>query len=121
MIPQPVADWLADVTVLQVLFWLIALGVVIGFIWKAWPVLRRIMQLVDVLASLPELVERIRHQVENDHDTNLRDEVTQLLELVADLATKFAQLFDWQKKHEKRSDALVARIVALEKKEKKDG
>ncbi|WP_336647513.1 hypothetical protein [Microbacterium sp. MMO-10] len=121
MISGPIADWLADLTGLQILLWILAVAAVLGFVWKAWPIIRRAVKLIDALGELPEYMERIRHQVENDHDTNLRDEVTQLLELVTDIARKVAQVFDWQKKHERRSDALVARIVALEKKEKADG
>lgn len=116
--PPEVLAFLEGLSAYQIIIWggaLIALGV---GIYKAWPVLRRFVQTVDALGDLPEFMERIRHQVENDHDTNLRDEVTQVLESLDSVSTQIAELGDWQKKHEEKSDAAMSRIHALEQKEK---
>ena len=123
--PPEVQAFLEGLSAFQIIIWggaLVALGV---GVYKAWPVLRRFVQTVDALADLPEFMERIRHQVENDHDSNLRDEVTEILELANDTAAKVATVTDqmtdlaaWQVNHEEKSDAAVARIHALEQKEK---
>lgn len=115
--PPELAAALADMTVLQVLGWLAAVGVVVAFAVKAWPWLKGFVRLVDALKDLPDMMERIRHQVENDHDTNLRDEVTQILDSVDDLSGQMAQIVDWKQLHEQKSDATILRIHALEQKE----
>lgn len=117
LMPPELAAALADMTVLQVLGWLAAVGVVVAFAVKAWPWLKGFVRLVEALSDLPEFMERIRHQVENDHDTNLRDEVTQILDSVDDLSGQMAQIVDWKQLHEKKSDATILRIQALELKE----
>ena len=106
-LPQPVADWLAEMTGLQILFWLVAIAGAITVAVKAYPVLRKAVKLTDALGELPEFMERIRHQVENDHKENLRDEITQIL-------TTIEALSEWQKKHEIKSDAVVSRVGHIE-------
>jgi hypothetical protein len=128
---QDVQDFLGDVTVLQLCLWIaLAVGVLVG-LYKAWPWVKRAVKLVDALTALPafmetvegkvhelsDFMERVRHQVENDHDTNLRDEVTQILELSDATSTQVAELSDWQKNHELKSDDAYRRITALEQKE----
>lgn len=123
--PQQVQDVLAALDGFQIVLWAsVIIGAIVG-IRKAWPGLSRFVVTMNALGDLPELVERIRHQVENDHDTNLREEVTELLELGTDTASKLATITDqiqtltaWQRKHEEKSDAAVARIAALEDKDK---
>lgn len=110
-------EWAEAVSGAQILAWVLAGIAVLTFAYKAWPWVRRTVRTVDALSDLPDFMERIRHQVENDHSTNLRDEVTQILDLATDTATQVAELSDWQKKHELKSDAVVARVAALESKE----
>ena len=121
MIPGPVADWLGDLTGLQILLWIVAIVGLGVFIAKAWPVIRKAVKLTDALGELPEFMERIRHQVENDHDENLRDELTatketsaQTAESVARILTTIEALSEWQKKHEVKSDAIASRVGHIE-------
>lgn len=129
--PAELQEVLGDVTLLQFVLWVIVgVGAVVG-LYKAWPWVRRVVRLVDALGDLAEFMvtvnakvhvliefmERVRHQVENDHDTNLRDEVTQLLDMTSDMSGQLAAVVDWQEKHEVKSDAAYARITALEQKE----
>ena len=115
----------------------IALGVTaLGVLIKFWPTITKFVTAVNSFSSLPEFMEtqnkrsdehsarlegaiddlndrweRIRHQVENDHDTNLRDELTELLESVAKLAA-------WTERHEAFSDGYRDRIKSLEQQTK---
>jgi len=114
MAPE-VQQFLEGISTYQAIIWsLFAIGLGVG-VYKAWPVLRRFVKTVDALGDLPDFMERIRHQVENDHDTNLRDEVTQLLDQLDVLVGQVAGLADWQKKHEEKSDALVGRVDRMER------
>ncbi len=116
--PPEVQAFLAEVSGLQIIIWGgVAIAAAVG-IYKAWPVIRRFVRTIDALGDLPDFMERIRHQVENDHDTNLRDEISQVLDSLNDMTGQIARLADWQKKHEGKSDAALARIHALEAKEK---
>ncbi|WP_292698154.1 hypothetical protein [Microbacterium sp. 69-10] len=90
------------------------LALVCSWFSKNWKNLKRLFALVDALIGLPEFMERIRHQVENDHDTNLRDEVTQILDLANDTASKVAELADRQERHERKSVATLQRLGAIE-------
>lgn len=84
-------DWLkfllADTSALQLVFWIIAICALIGAIVKLWPTLNTFIKIVNATAGLPAFIERtdgsienLRHQVENDHTSNLRDDVTAALE-----------------------------------------
>lgn len=71
-----------DVTVVRAVTWLIALTVLAAVLIKVWPVLTRfvssinlLFQLADKLDCIDSKLERVRAQVENSHDTNLRDEL----------------------------------------------
>lgn len=112
--PPEVQRFLEEISALQVLIWGAAIVAVCVGLYKAWPVVRRFVRTVDALGDLPDFMERIRHQVENDHDTNLRDEVTQILDLANDTAEKVAEVTDWQRAHEQKSDATLGRISAIE-------
>lgn len=108
-------EWAEAVSGAQILAWVLAGIAVLTFAYKAWPWVRRTVRTVDALSDLPDFMERIRHQVENDHSTNLRDEVTQILDLANDTAGVVAEVMDWQQKHERKSDATLRRIADIEK------
>lgn len=85
-IPGWLADTFGDVTLGAVIIWATLIAVVIYLIRKAWPGMRAIVQAADLWAKLGPFmadttakIERLRAQVENDHQTNLRDEVTDAL------------------------------------------
>lgn len=113
--PSEVRSALEALSAYQAIIWTaFAVGMAYA-VYKAWPVIRRFVRTVDALGDLPDFMERIRHQVENDHDTNLRDEVTQILDLANDTAGVVAEVMDWQQKHERKSDATLRRIADIEK------
>lgn len=118
-LPPEVQEFLDSISVLQFLIWIAAAVAVVILIRKSWPTVSKFVRTIDVILELAErlarierqlgdqdeLLERVRAQVENDHDTNMREELTEALE--------------WQQKHEKKSDAVIARVAALEQKEKR--
>lgn len=110
-----VAEFWDSVPASALLAWVLAGIAFCAFIYKAWPWVKRFVRLVDALAELPDYMEKIRHQVENDHDTNLRDELTQVLENTERMSQQIDSLTLWQRKHEVKSDLNVARIDALER------
>lgn len=104
--------FLQDVSAASLVLWIIAIILVLGAVYRAWPWIRKAVRTVDALGDLPDFMERIKHQVENDHSTNLRDEITEIL-------TKIDSLSTWQQKHQDKSDAIVVRIESLERKAEK--
>lgn len=110
-------DWgvlFGDIRAATVAFWIVAAIAVVVGVYKAWPVIRRFVETIDALQSLPELTERIRDQVENDHSTNLREEVTQILDETVAMSSQIRDLTEWQKNHEEKTAATLARIARLE-------
>jgi len=92
MAPE-IQDWLDSFSTLTAVVW-IAFFILLGVgIYRAWPVLSKFVATVNALGDLPAFMKRtddaieiLRHQVENDHETNLRDDVTELIEKVDALA-----------------------------------
>lgn len=124
--PPGLQELLEGVSAWSGLLWVLFIGgglaLIVQWVRKVWPTLKRAIALVDALGDLPDFMatiadkvheltskvhelsafmERVRHQVENDHDTNLRDEVTEILELANDTAAKVADLSDRQEQIEK--------------------
>ncbi|MFF2388946.1 hypothetical protein [Agromyces sp. NPDC058104] len=116
-LPAPIQSFLEATSTYTALIWIAALIGLAVFIRKAWPVISKFVKTIDVVLELPdhlkriedrlgdqdetmesqgEVLERVRAQVENDHSTNLREEVTEALE--------------WQEKHQRKSDATVALV-----------
>ncbi|NNC10706.1 hypothetical protein HII28_02235 [Planctomonas sp. JC2975] len=91
-------NWLSNqiggVTLAQIIVWVIVAVLVIIGIRRAWPALKAIVFFADTWAKLPKfmadtstMMDRLRTQVENDHKTNLREELTEALETVRELQT----------------------------------
>lgn len=117
--------WITDLIPLAP--WLAAVGVLVWVGFKTFPWLRKVMHFIDDVSgeparpgvpARPGLMERltvveekqdaqakslevVRHEVTTNHGSSLKD------------AVKVVQ--SWTEKHEKKSDALVARIDKLEK------
>lgn len=127
--------WLSEL--IPVAPWLAALGLVMWALVRAWPHVRKAMHFVDDVvgeperpghpprAGLMEMVAKLQHEVMPNTGTSLRDGVDRteehiaiLTEQLADLTKTVDQAIAWQKKHEKKSDAVVARVTALEQKGK---
>lgn len=119
MMPPGLQQFLEGISAWAGLMWVVfivgTLALVARWLIKAWPTFKLVIAVGEAIVQLPAFMERIRHQVENDHDTNLRDEVTQVLDAINDIAGQMAVLADWQKKHEEKSDAALGRIHDLEK------
>lgn len=97
--PEWLAYLLADTSALQLVFWVIAIVGLVGAIVKLYPALSRTVAVVNSVAGLPEFIERtdksieaLRHQIENDHQTNMRDELTEVLETSRETAGKVEKL-----------------------------
>jgi hypothetical protein len=78
--PEPVADFLGDVTVLQAVIWIaIAVTLIVGLV-KLWPIVRKAVKLTDSLATLPDFIERtdkaiaeIHHEVHYNNGSSVKD------------------------------------------------
>lgn len=125
------AEWSA----LELILTVGALIAVIIMTVKLWPALSRFVRVVNALTALPafidrtdDTIERLRAQVENDHDENLRDELTALAvtakrteEAVAgvhgrldQVASKQDALVQWQQEHQAAAADGFARLGQLE-------
>lgn len=108
--------------------WVIIGVAVIAALVKTWPLITGFVEAVNAVKELPEfmekanseskaqneqleklndLVQRIRHQTENDHKTNLREEITEALEGVNKLVA-------WTGRHELISDKFRADVQELQ-------
>lgn len=124
--PPGLQESLEGITAWAGLLWAVfiiaALVFVCRWVVKAWPLLKQLVAVVEALIGLPAFMVRTRDQLENDHKTNLRHELTEVLETVTemsrtvtDVQTTLAAQGDWQKKHESKSDAIVHRIDGIDK------
>lgn len=80
--------------ILWVVFIVAVIWLGIRMLIKIWKPLKRFVVTINALSILPTFVpetkamlERLRSQVENDHRTNLREELTEALEATRDLKT----------------------------------
>lgn len=134
--------WITDLIALAP--WLAALALLAWAGVKVFPWLRKLMHFIDDVAgeparsgvpARPGLMERmtgfelkqdeqaaalevVRHEVTTNHGSSLKDAVRVLDGRVANVQATLDGQAQWQKRHEEKSDAAVARIHALEMKEK---
>ncbi|MGP9490043.1 hypothetical protein ACT3R5_15935 [Glutamicibacter sp. AOP5-A2-7] len=73
----------------------------------------RMEQQTKKLDKQAELLERVRAQVENDHDTNFRDDNDLIMEKVDDLATEFKAHVAISKAKDKEGDENAYRVAVL--------
>jgi uncharacterized membrane protein YcjF (UPF0283 family) len=88
-------SWLESINLFQIAVVIVAIYVVVRLLVRFWPWLRKVMDFTSALSQLATfivrtdqtladqnvMIERLRKQVENDHDENLRDELTSALQL----------------------------------------
>lgn len=114
--------------------WVVIFIAILGFLVKFWPVIKGFVTAIENLKGLPEfmertdsfiaeskssqtrqdnelqrlgnLIDRIRDQVENHHDTNLRDDVTSALKAIEAMNA-------WTGRHEILSDAHRKQVQVL--------
>jgi len=85
-------DWIATLQPGEVVWWVaVAVGVVL-VIWKGWPLFRKLVKalyrftkLVDTLATLPDELGAIRHQLEHNGGGSVKDAVVRTENAVAQL------------------------------------
>lgn len=65
------------------------------------------------VGELANVLERVRHQVENDHDTNFRDDQDKLIKSVEDLAEEFKAHVAISKAKDKEGDENAYRVAVL--------
>lgn len=87
----PLPDWLAyllaDTSLLQAVFWVVAIGSLIALIVKLWPAIGKFVLIVNATAGLPAYIERaderhedlaqkvteIHHEVHFNNGTSVKD------------------------------------------------
>lgn len=141
MTPAALAEWI------RVAPWLVAAVLLIMLaVWavrKAAPVLRKLGHLVDDLVGEPArpgvpprpgLMERmesvegeqkrqgtdlalVKHEVMPNTGTSLNDATRRTEAHVKELDAKVGEALAWQRKHEEKSDAIVARVNKIEEKQ----
>ena len=139
MSPGDLAAWVPVVPWLVALIILIAAAV--AFVRLVWPVLKKWSDLADDLLgekarpgvpARPGLMERmqsvegeqkrqgddlalVKHEVMPNTGTSLNDAVRRTEKHARELDGKVEAALDWQKQHEAKSDAIVARVDKIEK------
>ena len=92
--------WLGSINLFHVAIVLTACWVLFRLLVRFWPWLKKVIALTEALGALPSFIERtdasihsLRRQIENDHDTNLRDELTEALDTTKRLERGVAGLY----------------------------
>lgn len=137
-------QWIAELEVGQVVAFAIFAGGTIAAIWKlvstARPWAKKLRLFLEdwngeparidpstgeviepAKPSAPALFERMRHQVENSHTTNLRDDIDKLTELVQQLTTSQARMNARLTQHVEIAKKSDERLAAVETELKKEG
>lgn len=74
--------WLASINLLQISIVVLAVGLIIRFLVKFWPWLRKLIRLIDSLGQLPDFITRtdstiaeIHHEVNYNNGSSVKDAV----------------------------------------------
>lgn len=112
---------------------LFILWLVIRTAFKAFPFISKFVALVNTLVGTEEnpglkkwqeaqavkldeqakVLERVRHQVENDHSTNMRDDQDKLMTAVDDLKQELKDHIAISKAKDKEGDETAYRVASL--------
>lgn len=91
--------WLAAVPLGEVLAWGGGAVAVVLAIWKGWPIFRKVVallsasiKLVDTLATLPEDLATIKHELQHNGGGSVKDSVVRTENAVAELAAQVGVL-----------------------------
>ena len=125
MTPDDLEEWLT------VAPWLVAVILVVlaltWFVRKALPVLRKGGHLIDDLVGEPvrpgvmgrpglmERMQSVEHEVRPNTGTSLNDSVRRTEAHLREVDEKIDRALAWQRTHEEKSDAIVARVDKIEK------
>lgn len=96
---DPFIEWLFSQSFGQVAAWVgIAVGAIV-FVWKGWPMFRKLVkllsasiELVDTLATLPEDLKAIRHELEHNGGGSVKDSVVRTEEAVKGLTREVGHI-----------------------------
>lgn len=108
---DPFIEWLFSQSFGQVVAWIgIAVGAVV-FVWKGWPAFKNLVRLlsasiklVETLATLPDDLKAIRHELEHNNGGSVKDSVVRTEEAVKGLTRELA--------HVRRQQAAVKTSLA---------
>jgi hypothetical protein len=85
-IPGWLADTFGDITIGQIIIWVVLIVLIIIGARRAWPALKAIVQFADTWAKLPKFmadtdtsIAQMKKQILNNHpeDSNMREEITE--------------------------------------------
>lgn len=99
--------------------WLLAVALVVGIpavtgltvAWVQRPVRRALAEQKETLSRAATVSETIRHQVENDHTRNLRDDVDLLTTAVETVGTQMVKVAREQRRAKLKLDKMHGVIV----------
>lgn len=125
-------DWMADLTLSEIVGTVVGATVVIGVIWKVRKPIKKVADALTAFMAtwngtpevrdesgafvkaavpgIPAQLETIRSQVQNSHTTNLRDDMDKLHKTVEDLVEKVNEHITIAKESDERQDK-TERIV----------
>lgn len=111
-------EWAQTVSLAQVAAWAGGIGVVVVAVWKGWPAFRKVVRqlsravaLVDTLATLPDDLAAIRHELEHNDGGSVKDAAVRTEKAVADL-TERVETLSGDVAHVRRQAASLKTSVA---------
>jgi outer membrane murein-binding lipoprotein Lpp len=90
--PQWIIDWLNTITPGQAVFVIVVAVSLITALWKGWPIVRALVKLTDTLATLPEDVAFIKHELNANSGKTVKDIATRTEKAVNDLSGEVVSL-----------------------------
>ena len=87
-LPDWAEQFLSDVSALQLLAWVVGLGLLVTVVVKLWPFISNAVAIVDALVKLPALavkVKQIHHETHTNDGSSIKDAVARVEEGVAGL------------------------------------
>lgn len=89
-------------------------------VWRAWPTIKQFVVTVNAITGLPEFMKRtdasiatMRRQIENDHKTNMRDDITDAQETAKRVEEGVRGLHEKHEAVEQRLEVVVKAIDEL--------
>jgi methyl-accepting chemotaxis protein len=90
--PQWFIDWLNKIPLGQAIFVVVTIFGLIIAIWTGWPILRALVKLTDTLATLPEDVAFIKHELDANSGKTVKDIATRTEKAVKEMSGELGSL-----------------------------
>jgi hypothetical protein len=119
-VPPEVQVILEKISAYQIFIWIGLALVLIFWLRKAWPIVKKAVATIDALDTLPDdmahvkqEIETVKHELFPNSGKSLRDKVDQIATMGIHTDTKVTAAIAWQEEHKVEADAAFEKIDIL--------